>query len=254
LKDLYLAQPSKCNIIAISATFRQTDQDIISNLLGRCPDKVIWLEVLHQGICFDVIVSGLHSLSVTNSVTHDYKYEMDMKTIIYTNSKKQAMGATTAATESVLEHHPNTGDIMLLTGDDRIQMKVYTMHAFAKMFDNDKSIDGDSRTSSASFILPNLVVMQATKAADCGESIKLCRWSYCIGLALSLYSLVQEMGRVDRNSLEERVIIDMRFISHSLVKVQQYVRIMQKPDLGEREIQLLSMDEVLRVLVTPNEC
>ncbi len=174
LKDLYLTQPLKCNIIAISATFRQSDQDIIINLLGRFPDKVIWLELLRQGIRFDVIVSGSPSLSITSCVTQDYKYETDTKTIIYTNSKKQAMGATMAAMESILEHSPNTGDIMLLTGDDGIQMKVYTMHAFVKMFNDDESVDGDSGTSSASSILPNLVIMPATKAADCGVSSKLC--------------------------------------------------------------------------------
>jgi hypothetical protein len=52
-------------------------------------------------------------LFVTNSVTQDYKYETDIKTIIYTNSKEQAMGATMAAMKSILEHSPNTGDIML---------------------------------------------------------------------------------------------------------------------------------------------
>ncbi len=64
------------------------------------------------------------------------------------------------------------------------------MHAFAKMVNNDKSVHGDSVTSSASSTLPNLIIMPATKAADCGVSSKLCQWSYCIGLALSMYSLV----------------------------------------------------------------
>jgi hypothetical protein len=69
-----------------------------------------------------------------------------------------------------------------------------------------------------------------------------------------MYSLVQEMGRVDRNPFEGPG--DNRYevhISFSCL-VQLYVRIMQKPDPGEREIQLLSMHEVLQVLVTPNEC
>ncbi len=94
--------------------------------------------------------------------------------IIYTNSKKQAMGATTAAMESVLEKSQNPGEVMSLTGEDRIQMKVYTMHTFTKMVNDDESILGDSRTSSASSTLPNLVIMPATKAADCEVSSKLC--------------------------------------------------------------------------------
>jgi hypothetical protein len=53
-------------------------------------------------------------------------------------------------------------------------MKVYTMHAFVKMFNDDKSVDGDSGTSSASSILLNLVIMPATKVTDCGRSSKLC--------------------------------------------------------------------------------
>jgi hypothetical protein len=141
----------------MSATFRQSDQDVMNNLLRRFPDKVIWLELLRQGIHFDVIVSGLPSLSITNSVTQDCKYEMVMKPIIYTNSKKQAMEATTAAMESVLEKSPNTGDVISLTGDNGIQMKVYTMHAFAKMANDDESVCGDFRTSSTSSTLPNLV-------------------------------------------------------------------------------------------------
>jgi hypothetical protein len=69
-----------------------------------------------------------------------------------------------------------------------------------------------------------------------------------------MYSLVQEMGRVDRNLLEGPG--DNRYevhISFSCL-VQLCVRIMQEPDPGERKIQLLSMYEVLQVLVTPNEC
>ncbi len=122
LKDLYnLSLSLKYNTIAMSASFRQSDQDVISNLLGRFPDKVKWLELSHQGIRFDVIFSGLPSLSITNSVTQYYKYETDMKMIIYTNSKKQkVMGATTAAMESILEKSPNPGDVMSLTGDNRI--------------------------------------------------------------------------------------------------------------------------------------
>ncbi len=59
-----------------------------------------------------------------------------------------------AAMESVLEKSPNPGDVMSLTGDYGIQMKVHTMHAFAKMVNNDESVLGDSRTSSASSTLP----------------------------------------------------------------------------------------------------
>jgi hypothetical protein len=53
-------------------------------------------------------------------------------------------------------------------------MKVYTMHVFAKMNNDDESVHGDSGTLSPSSTLSNLVIMLATKAADCGVSSKLC--------------------------------------------------------------------------------
>jgi superfamily II DNA helicase RecQ len=90
LQVLYNNQHTMCNWIAISATFWHADQDVSSGLLGQAPDKVNWLKLSRQGIHFDVVVSGNPFASITLSVTQDYKYEMRMKTIIYTNSKKQA--------------------------------------------------------------------------------------------------------------------------------------------------------------------
>ena len=45
--------------------------------------------------------------------------------------------------------------------------------------------------------LPNLVVMPATLAANCGVSSKECYRSYRIEPPPSMYDLVQEMGRFD---------------------------------------------------------
>jgi hypothetical protein len=64
------------------------------------------------------------------------------------------------------------------------------MHTFAT---NTNMNEGDKGIG----VLPALRVMPATKAADCGVSSSLCRWLYRNGLAPSMYSLVQEMGRVD---------------------------------------------------------
>ncbi len=90
LKGIYNNQQTKCNRIAMSETFRQSDQDIISNLFGKTPGKIMWLELSWHGIHFDVVISGSPSSSISQSVVQDYKYPMQMKTIIYINSKKQA--------------------------------------------------------------------------------------------------------------------------------------------------------------------
>ena len=70
----------------------------------------------------------------------------------------------------------------------------------------------------------------------------------------SMYSVVQEMGRVDRNPLAE--FGDNRYEIHISLGcvVKLYARIMQHPSQVEREIQLRSMMEVLAFLVIPEEC
>ncbi len=117
----------------------------------------------------------------------DYKYKTDMKAIIYTNSKQQALGGIMSAMELVIDRSPNNEEVIPLTGNDGLQFKAFTMHAFAD--------------DSSNPMLPNLRIMPATRAADCGVSSHLCRQSYRNGLAPSMYLLVQEMGRVDQNPL-----------------------------------------------------
>ena len=92
----------------------------------------MWLELSRRGIHFDVIVSGNPIGAVTSSSKEDYKYKTDMQTIVYSNSKQQAVGTISAAMESVLEQSPNDREVIPLTGDDGLQFKVYTMHAFSQ--------------------------------------------------------------------------------------------------------------------------
>ena len=96
--------------------------------------------------------------------------------------------------------------------------------------------------------------MPATKAADCGNSSTLFCRLYRIGIAPSMYSRVQEMGRVDRNPLSS--VGDNRYEVHIsfICVVKLFVRIMQNPQAEERATQLASMMDVLHLLVTPNEC
>ena len=79
LRSIYDVQITNCNIIALSATFCQCDQDVITTLFGRPPDKVMWLKLSHWGIHFDVIISGNLISAVTSSSKQDYKHPTDMQ-------------------------------------------------------------------------------------------------------------------------------------------------------------------------------
>ena len=223
------------------ATFRQCAQDIITDLFGSPPNKVMWLELSRRGIHFDVIISGNPLSAVTSSAKQDYKHPTDMQTIVYTNSKQQAVGSISAAMESVLENSSNDREVIPLTGEDELQFKVFTMHAFSQDVDG---IDDSIVVSDCTLLLPRLKIMPATKAADCGVSSTRCRCSYQIGLAPSMYSLVQEMGRVDRNPL--MLIGNNCYEVHTSFTciVKLFVRIMQNPVAEERATQLASMWEV----------
>ena len=180
------------------ATFRQCDQNVITDLFGRPPDKVMWLELSRRRIHFVVIILGNLLSAVTSSSKQDYKHPTDMQTIVCTNSKQQAIGSISAAMESVLENSPNDGEVIPLTRDDGLQFQVLTMCAFSRDVDG---IDYSNGVLDCTLLLPKLKIMVATKAAGCRVSSTRCRCSYRIGLAPSMYSLVQEMDRVDRNHL-----------------------------------------------------
>ena len=198
LRNIYEVQQTTCNRIAMSAMFRKCEQDVISKLFDRPLDTVMWLELSRRKIQSNVTVSGNPICAVTSSLKEDYKYKMDMETIVYSNSKQQAVGTISAAMESVLEQSPNGGEVIPLTGDDGLQFKVYTMHVFSQAADD---LADEIVVSDPMSLLPNLQIMPTTKAADCGVSSKRCWRSYRIRLASSMYSLLQEMGWVDRDPL-----------------------------------------------------
>ncbi len=74
LKIMYDNQPSKCSQIAMSATFRKSDQDVITKIYRQAPDKIIWLKLSWQGIVLDVNISGNPSLLISNSAIQDYRH------------------------------------------------------------------------------------------------------------------------------------------------------------------------------------
>ena len=67
------------------------------------------------------------------------------------------------------------------------------MHAFA----GDSLNDGDE-SSNLSDLFPDLRIMPATKAADCGVSSRLCHRLYRLGMVPNMHMVAQEMGHVDR--------------------------------------------------------
>ena len=113
------------------------------------------------------------------------------------------------------------------------------MHAFSQGIDG---VDDSILVSDTTGLLPPLKIMPATKAADCGLSSTRCCRSYRIGLAPSMYSLVQEMGRIDRNPLSS--VGDNRYEVHISFTgvVKLFVRIMQNPQAEERTRVDCSMD------------
>ena len=130
---------------------------------------------------------------ITKNVTKDYKAKTTMKTIVYTNSKMQALGLITNAMEKVLQTSKEkwrskglsdtfqSGKVIPMTGDDRLQFKVFTMHAFAK------ECNGLDKRDP---ILQNLVIMPATnKLCIANDSKQL------IGKTdLGMHSIVLKLG------------------------------------------------------------
>ncbi len=100
------------------------------------------------------------------------------------------MGTLTHACESVLSYAKTAdGEVIPITRDDGLHFKVFVMHAFAKNY--------KESAAQGTAVLPKLMIMPATSAANCGVSSKDCHRSYRVGFPPSMYSLVQELGHVD---------------------------------------------------------
>ena len=133
------------------------------------------------------------STSITSSVSQDLKDPTDLKIIVYTNSKQQAIGPINQTMEGVLQKCKVNGDVIPMTGNDSVQFKVWVMHAFRNDLpgvDEMDMSDGDDGGNHPR--LPNLRIMPATKLANCGVSIQLCRRSYRNGIPPSMYATSQD--------------------------------------------------------------
>jgi hypothetical protein len=175
LRELDNIQIQKCSCIAMSATFRQSDQDVITKLFGKKPDMATWLELSRHCIHFDVIITGNPSLSVTSALKQDHKHATTMKSIFYTNSKRQAVGPIAKACKLVLESNNIDGEVLFLTGDNGLMNKVFIMHSFGQ---EDAEENAARAADDGTKPLPNLLNMPATSAANCAISSKDCHRLY----------------------------------------------------------------------------
>jgi superfamily II DNA helicase RecQ len=248
--------PRKCPIIAMSATFTQEDQDRICELLGREFDYRIWTDMNKRRIHFDVVVSGNPTQSVKSAVKEDLTSDPEMKIIIYTNSRTKAEESLVPSFEAIVDKLKlSAKEVMSITGDDGLMAKVLLMAAFSglkALFDAPQRPDVADTVQS--IVPPNLSILAATSAANCGISSKLCRRSYRIGPPPDIYDLVQEMGRCDRDmSLPpgaNRYEIHLSFPT----VLSLYIRIMRQESKEVRERELLALFHLLSIVIVPREC
>jgi len=252
LMMLHNLMPEKCSIVCMSAMFRQTDQQTLSCLLKRRPDQVMWLGLDRRRIAFTVGVSRSPFVAIKCSMTSDYATSRRSQTLVYTNSKSKAIESLVPMCKSVLATHKIMGDVISLKGDDGIKQKMMLMEAFCNADLDDDIAVGE--TGADSIVLPRLLAMPATSAANCGVSSINCHRSYRLGFPPSMYSLVQEFGRVDRNQTlqpgENKYTVEVSFMCF----VSIYSRVMRESNALDRRKQLSSLFDMLDVLVSPQKC
>jgi len=193
-------------------------------------------------------------MAIKRHMTKDYANTRRSQTLVYTNSKRKAIESLVPMCESVLATNKITGDVISLTGDDGIKQKMMLMEAFCNAdLDNDITVD-ETETGADAIDLPRLLVMPATSAANCGVSSINCHKSYRLGFPPSMYLLLQEFGRVDRNQAlepgENKYTVELSFMCF----VSIYSRVMKEPNASDRRKQLRSLFDVLDVLVSPEKC
>ncbi|KAL7524738.1 hypothetical protein ACHAWF_002535 [Thalassiosira exigua] len=242
----------------MSATFRQSDQDCISDLLGEKPDFVAWTSMNKRRIFFEIVASGNPGATTATCIGQDLQANRNQKIIWYTNSKRKAEETMVPSAENMLDKLGIDGESMPCTGDSGIAQKSFTLAAFR----GDKDLfTRPQRQELVNAIIDdemcrpaNLRILPATAAANCGISSDECHRCYRVGLPPHLYDLVQEMGRCDRKrdlpAGENRCEVHVSFP----IFIDLYVRIMQEKEKAERDRQLVALFELLQLTLTPTEC
>lgn len=123
---------------------------------------------------FKVRVVGDPSASIMGSLPLQYFNNQDGKTLTYTNSKYNAEESITKLSESDLSVLGIDGDVIALTGDSGVMMKVLLIDAFCGDFDSNMTVfvaDGafDENELEELWIWsqwPNLCIMPVTSAVS----------------------------------------------------------------------------------------
>ena len=191
--------------IVMSATLREADLLRLDELFQATPDFIIWTEMNRRRIFLDCVASGSPTLTCSSSMRLDLRDHPDIKIIWYTNSKKKAQESMVPSAENNLDKSGRDGEAMACTGDCGIMEKSFLIAAFRgdeDLFSRPEREElADTTIDDELCEMPNLKVMCATEAANCGISSKLCRRGYRNAPPANMYTLVQEMGRMDRDFL-----------------------------------------------------
>ena len=200
LFDIMSTMATPPNVCVMSATLREDCQSTITKLSRRmfkAPTIVVWGGMARRNIRFGVHIFGSPSAAIKRELADIYANNREAKVLLYTNSKAIAEGTLTKMAQTFIDSIAElTGVAIALTGDCGIMMKTFLMAAFCG-----KSED---QTTEDDMELPNVLIMPATKSANCGLSSELCERAARYSIPPSLVDLVQEMGRVDRSHASAR--------------------------------------------------
>jgi len=174
------------------------------------------------------------------------------QSLIYLNSAKACNGTLMIKLEAERDSlplsaiHTPEGKLKLfiaLTGECGIMMKAYLMAAFCGDGDIDESFD-----------LPFLWTMPVTSAAQCGLSSKKCRHCYRYGPCPTWHDLMQEMGRVARNILEEAGTNDYNIYLNVNTFLTLWIRAQRQPTDAVRSRHVDQLMSVTKALLLPSQC
>ena len=146
-------------------------------------------------ITIDVFVSGNPTLAIHHRIKKDLKENPTMKIIWYTNSKKKAEEYLVPSAEAVLEELNIAREVIPLIVGSGIMDKVFVIDAFGRVAKeiNHNPVDPNAPVDPMYYaycLLPNLVIVPATSAANCGVSSAKCYRSYRLEPPPSMYDLV----------------------------------------------------------------
>jgi hypothetical protein len=256
----YLNNDKSIPFLAMSATFRREDQESLSKQLRIKPNYILWGNMDRRSIMIKVCVVGDPSKSMKAALSFAHFQNDGGKTLIYTNSRHNAEESLTKLAESVLSILGSDGDVIALTGDCGVMMKVLLMDAFCGDFNEvitvlvDDEAFNDEELQELEDQWPNLRIMPVTSAANCGLSSPECNLALRNSIPPNLYDLLQEMGRVDRH--HSATAGDHRYEIHvsMYTVVSLFVRINTCESNIERQRQINDFYLVMELLLVPSDC